>query len=166
MQHPEIFRRMEAYGLDMTPYWSFWDGELKGYLDDMLIEIDETRWGHDPHAAYPHVPQLYTWFFFQNVSAAYLAEYRLRNPAAHQAAQAAYEATKAIGFGDPASQRRSFELLKDHWARYCANHLPRPFALTLAANISEGTVSPLIDIEKKRPAEEIMALFRKEGFRG
>jgi hypothetical protein len=43
MQHPEIFRRMEAYGLDMSGYWSYWDRELMGFLANMLAEMRVSR---------------------------------------------------------------------------------------------------------------------------
>jgi hypothetical protein len=65
MQHPEIFRRMELYGLDMAPYWLHWQSELSGHLGDMIAEKI------DPHAGVKHMPQIVTWFFFQHVSAPY-----------------------------------------------------------------------------------------------
>jgi hypothetical protein len=36
LQHPEVFRRMAAYNLDMTPYWRYWDLELRPGLASMM----------------------------------------------------------------------------------------------------------------------------------
>jgi hypothetical protein len=83
MQHPEIFRRMVGYDLDMSVYWPHWGRELRNHLDEMKGEE------HDRHAGIAHLPQLFTWFFFQDVSAPYLAEYREFNPGVYQAAEAA-----------------------------------------------------------------------------
>jgi hypothetical protein len=159
MQHPEIFRRMERYGLDMAAYWPHWHNELRGHLDDMMAE------NVDPHAGVAHMPQLFTWFFFQQVSAPYLAEYREFNPLVYQAAEAAYEAARNIGFADAASQLRSLAIVKDHWARFCADRLPGQFAQDLAANLQAGTVRPMMDFEQKRPATEIMELLKRKGLR-
>ncbi|HVC93315.1 MAG TPA: hypothetical protein VND64_06465 [Pirellulales bacterium] len=158
MQHPEIFRRMEAYGLDMSGYWSYWDKELKRFLADMLDKLS-----YDKHAGACHMPQLFTWFFFQHISASYLEEYRRANSAAYLAARAAYEATKAIGFANMERYRQSLELFKGHWSRFCGDHLPGPFAQQLAATIREGAVTPLLDAENGRAAEEIMTLLNDNG---
>ena len=47
LQHPEIFRRMEAYGLDMAPYWNDWSKQLRVGLDEMKGEA------HNAHAPSP-----------------------------------------------------------------------------------------------------------------
>jgi hypothetical protein len=158
MQHPEIFRRMEVYGLDMSDYWSHWDKELKGFLADMLDELTI-----DKHAGASHMPQLFTWFFLQHISAPYLEEYRHANSTAYLAARAAYEDTKGIGFANTERHRQSFELFKSHWSRFCGDHLPGPFAQHLAAAIRAGALKPLLDVERSRPAEEIMTLLKSKG---
>ncbi len=59
LQHPEIFRRMEGYRLDMGPYWNHWDEHMRWGLDEMKSKAA------DPHAGFAHFPRLFTWFFFQ-----------------------------------------------------------------------------------------------------
>lgn len=158
MQHPEIFRRMEAYGLDMSGYRPHWARELRGSLDDMLGEMVVDR-----HAGASHMPLLFSWFYFKHVSAAHLEEYRQANTVAYVAARAAYEDTKWLGFADVDRHQQSFELFKEHWSRFCGDHPSGSFAQQLATNIREGTLKPLLDNEKGRAAEEIMALLIRKG---
>jgi hypothetical protein len=157
MQHPEIFRRMAGYDLDMSVYWPHWRHELRNHLDEM--KGDE----HDRHAGIAHLPQLFTWFFFQTVSAPYLAEYLEFNEGVYRAASAAYEAARSIGFADAKSQRQSLEILKDHWSRFCSDSLPGEFPQKLAANLRAATVRPMMDFEKVRPGAEIAALLQSKG---
>jgi hypothetical protein len=159
LQHPEIFRRMEGCGLDMDPYWSRWEEHLRSGLDGMKSQVAD-----DPHAGFAHFPQLFTWFFFQHVSGPYLAEYCNYDPVVYQAAQAAYEDTRRIGFGDAKSQRRSVEIFKHHWSRYCDQHLLQDrFGRELAAGIRAAEITPLIDFEKARSGAEIIALLERNG---
>jgi hypothetical protein len=92
-----------------------------------------------------------------------LREYYQANPAAYLAARAAYEDTKAIGFANTERHRQSFELFKQHWSRFCGDHLPGQFAQRLAANIRIGAVSPLLDDEKARSPEDIITFLRSKG---
>ena len=159
LQHPEIFRRMEEYRLDMGSYWNHWDEQLRWGLDDMKSKAT------DPHAGFAHFPQLFTWFFFQQVSEPYLAEYCDFHPVVYQAAQAAYEETRQIGFGDVKSQRQSVEIFKNYWSQFCDRHLPKDrFGLEMADRIRDATITPMIDFEKVRPGAEIIALLEELGF--
>ena len=160
LQHPEIFRRMEGYGLDMGPYWNHWDEQLNWKLDDMKSEAA------DPHAGFAHFPQLFTWFFFQQVSEPYLAEYCDFRPVVYQEALAAYEETRRIGFGDVKSQRQSVEIFKNHWSHFCDRHLPKDrFGLELADGIRDAAITPMIVYERVRSGAEIIALLERNGFR-
>lgn len=160
LQHPEIFQRMEGYSLDMGPYWVHWEEQLRLGLDGMKSEVA------DPHVGFVHFPQLFTWFFFQRVSKPYLAEYRDVDPVVYQAAKAAYEDTRRIGFGDVKSQRQSVEIFKDHWSQYCDRHLPKDrFGLELAGRIRDATITPMIDFERVRSGAEIIALLQRNGLR-
>src|SRR5262249_46750560 len=159
LQHPEIFRRMEGYGLDMGPYWNHWEEHLRSGLDGLKSQVAD-----DPHAGFAHFPQLFTWFFFQHVSGPCLAEYRDSDPVVYQAAEAAYEEGRRIGFGDVKSQRQSVEIFKNHWSRYCDQHLLQGrFGRELAAGIRAAAITPMIDFEKVRPGAEIIALLERKG---
>jgi hypothetical protein len=107
-----------------------------------------------------------TWFFFQRISEPYLAEYRNYDPVVYQAAQAAYEETRRIGFEDMKSQRQSIEVFKNHWSRCCDQHLPNDrFGRELAAGIRGAAITPMIDFEKVRSGAEIIALLERNGLR-
>jgi hypothetical protein len=160
LQHPEIFRRMESYGLDMTPYWIDWDMELRASLDEMKHAA------HDPHVGFAHFPRIFTWFFFRQVSEPYLAEYRDLDPALFQSAQAAFEDTKRVGFEDVQNQRESIERFKNHWSQYCKRHLPKDsLGVQLTTQIGGSAIKPLIDFERDRPGVEIMRLLKESGLR-
>lgn len=160
MQHPEIFRRMEAYGLEMSPYWSHWANQLREGLSDMK------RDAIDPHAGFAHFLQIFTWFYFRQVSEPYLDEYRDYNLIVYRACQAAYEETSRIGFRDARSQQLSLEIFKGHWSRYCDRHLPRDlFGLEIAANIRGSAIRPMVDFVNTRSGDEILCLLRNSGLR-
>ncbi len=160
LQHPEIFRRMEAYGLDMAPYWNDWGKQLRDGLDEMKGEA------HDAHAGFAHFPRVFTWFFFRQVSEPYLAEYCDFDPIVFHSAQAAYEDTKRIGFGDVKAQRESVGRFKMHWSQYCDRHLPKTlFGAEMAAQVRGSEIRPLIDFEKARPGAKIIELLRNNGLR-
>lgn len=158
MQHTEMFRRMETYGLDMTEYWSHWDEQLAGFM---------RRLPHSwrPYNGIEHFPQVFTWFFFPKASARHLAEFRRQSPLVYQFAEEAYRDVSAIGIADAERQRQGIERFRQHWLRYCEKHEPKcPFGTEMADNIRAGSVRRLMEFESVRPAEDIIALLEREGF--
>ncbi|QDU42876.1 hypothetical protein Mal52_13450 [Symmachiella dynata] len=160
LQHPEIFRRMENYRLNMALYWPHWDGQMRSKLDEMKSQV------LDPHAEFAHFPRLFTWFFFQQVSKPYLTVYRDHHPHVFQAAQTAYDDTRRIGFADVYSQRKSIEIFKNHWSQFCGRHLPKDkFGLELTDQLRGAAIKPLIDFERNRAGTDIIALLKNHGLR-
>jgi hypothetical protein len=61
LQHPEILRRTQAYGLDMALEWRHWDSEFAAALEEMKSQFY-------PHAGMKQFPRVFTWFFFRPVA--------------------------------------------------------------------------------------------------
>jgi hypothetical protein len=166
MQHPEIFRRMDRYGLDMTPYWEQWDRELGAGVQSM-----ERKLARDRTVAFGHFPQVFTWFFFPSFAVPHLARYRECNPVLHEAAQAAYRETRGVGFENADRHRQSIEIFRRHWLRYCEDHhredhFPEdPVGEGPVATISNSTITPIVDDVNRRPAAQIADLLKRKGLR-
>jgi len=118
LQHPEVFRRMAGYGVDMAQYWSRWPTELRHALDEI-----KSDW-HDRHASYAHFIRVYPWHFFPDTSVPFLREFEDITPTLAHAVCAAVEETRPIGFTTMDAHRRSLEILRQHWLRYCEINLP------------------------------------------
>lgn len=158
-QHPEILRRTEAYGLDMALEWRHWDSEFAAALEEMKFQFY-------PHAGMNQIPRVFTLFFFRPVAEPHLGAYGILMPKVYLAAEAAYNATKDIGFGSPQQQHLAVGIFRDHWSQYCDQHEPMSdFGRDIANNLRSSSITPLLDFEKARPAEDIMALLESKGFR-
>ena len=116
--HPEVFRRMACYGVDMATYFNRWPGELRHTLDEI------GRDSIDLHAPYVHFARVYPWHFFRDVSAPFLTEFHSLHRQLADAIQVAVEATRSIGFQTTATQRQCLEIFKYHWLRFSESHLP------------------------------------------
>jgi hypothetical protein len=159
LQHTEILRRTEAYGLDMGSEWRHWDREFG-------IALDEMRFQFYPHAGMNQFPRVFSWFFFRPVAEPHLAQYRFLMPKVYFAAEAAYSAIKDNGFGSAPQQREAVGNFRDHWSQYCDQHEPMSdFGREIADNLRSSAITPLLDFEKARPAEDIMTLLESKGFR-
>jgi len=83
----------------------------------------------------------------------------------YQFAEEAYQGVSAIGIADAERQRRGIKLFREHWLRYCEKHEPKsPFGTEMADNIRAGAVRSLMDFERVRPPEDIIALLGSDGF--
>lgn len=159
-QHPEVFRRMEAYGLDMLPYWELWDAKLRTW-------VDGARWDFtDPHAGFRHFPQVFSWFFFPVVSAPHLKEYSKLEPKLYHATAAAHEAAATIGFSTPQAYLRLLGVFKMHWLRFCIENLPNDDrGIKLIQAISDSVTKPVREIADSRNEYDIIAELKNFGLR-
>jgi hypothetical protein len=117
LQHPEVFRRMEAYSLDMAPYWADWESKLEDGLAQMKGEsVDQMHY---------HFLQVFTWFFFPVASGRCLEDYRRFNSAVHDAAREAHEEARRIGTSTAEAHRRYLSVFMRHCREFCIANLPR-----------------------------------------
>jgi hypothetical protein len=116
LQHPEVFRRMEAYGLDMASYWADWESKLEGGLARLRGEESD-----QPHF---HFLQIFTWFFFPAASGRCLEDYRRLNPTVYNTARQAHDEARAIGTSTAEAHRQFLTVFMRHWRRFCNAHLP------------------------------------------
>lgn len=160
MQHPEIFRRMEeVYKLDMEAYWADWREEMEQAVATLKEESRHRDYWIDLF------PRVYTWFF-QKVSVPYLPECDSCCPILFQGVLNAAEATRPIGFSTAEDHRRSIELFREHWLRFCERNLPRSYNVPPPHTVIEqSTIRPMIERERSVPAKDLMTLLRNKGFR-
>jgi hypothetical protein len=117
LQHPEVFRRMEEYGLNMAPYWTEWESKVRDGLAWLKGEaIDQVH---------SHFLQVFTWFFFPIASGSCLEEYRQFNPAVYDAARGAYNEARQLGTSTSEAHRRFLKAFMQRWLIFCNVHLPR-----------------------------------------
>src|SRR5262249_6706847 len=155
----EIFRRMEeGYKLDLEAYWGGWHEEMRHAVDTLKEEAREKdSW-------LGLFPRVYTWFF-QKVSESYLPECSSCCPPLFQAVKKAADETRPIGFTTAENHRRSIELFREHWLRFCERNLPRSyFAPPPHTVIEQSTIRPMIERERSVPAEHLMNLLGNNGF--
>jgi hypothetical protein len=117
LQHPEVFRRMEGYGLDMGPYWREWEAKLRKGLARIM--------SHSRDQLHFHFLQVFTWLFFPSGSEWCLAEYRRFNPFLYYAALAGHEDAVQIGCSTPETHKQFLAVFKRYWQCYCVAHLQR-----------------------------------------
>lgn len=160
MQHPEIFRRMEeVYHLEMDIYWEHWRKEMRQAVDRIKKKAADRDWW------LVHFPRIYTWFF-QKVSEPYLEEYAQCCQVLHEAAQKAAEETASIGFSTAEKHRRSIELFRHHWERFCEWNLPRsPSGPTPEGMIAESKIKPIIENDRIVTGDNLMTLLLRNGLR-
>ena len=117
LQHPEVFRRMEEYGLDMAPYWADWESKLGDGLARLKGRaIDQVHF---------HFLQVFTWFFFPVASGRCLEEYRRFNPTVYDAARRARDEARQVGTSTAEAHRRFLTVFMRHWREFCKANLPR-----------------------------------------
>jgi len=117
LQHPEVFRRMKEYGLDMAPYWAAWESKLGDGLARLKDNaVDQVHF---------HFLQVFTWFFFPVASWRCLEEYRLFSPSIYDAAHGAYVEATQIGTSTAEAHKRFLMVFMQHWREFCNTHLPR-----------------------------------------
>lgn len=117
LQHPEIFCRMAKYGLDMKTYRAEWTFRLEQMVRAMR------RDGPSAYTPFLDYPQVFTWFFFPEMSARALEEYSTFEPHVHESARVAYEHVNTIGFSTARANRQSLRTFKAHWLQ-CCERLP------------------------------------------
>jgi hypothetical protein len=161
-QHPEIFRRMEkVFDLDMVPYWSYWDAELR---DEVALMKSDTA---NPYFEHIHFPRLFTWFFFSNkASGLALREYRSFRPVLFRAVEMAYEEAKSIGHETARAHHQLLIMFRTHWYRFCDSHLPRDeTGQRFVETIRNCPTKPLADRANDREESTLLKLLQEHGLR-
>lgn len=158
LQHPEVFRRMEGYGLEMAPYWDGWGSKLRRAFDDMKTGCVGR------HPGFVDFPQVFTWFFFPQASAPYLMQFSEFNQGIYEAARAAFEDTRFVGFETMETHRHCLEIFKTHWLCYCELHLPKDeFGQGNIKAIKDSISKPVSEIASSFTDEKIMAYLKERG---
>jgi hypothetical protein len=114
--HCEVFRRMRAYGLDMAPYWRYWEALVNKAVVDMT--------GKNAEQQHYNFLQVFTWFFFPEASAAALAEFQRYDPVLFEAARTGFEEVSIIGTATAEANTQFLQVFKRHWRDYCVEHMP------------------------------------------
>lgn len=160
LQHPEVFRRMEGYGLPMTPYWERWRTQLRRGMDVILRGWDQV------HLRYADFPRVYSWFWFTEASAACLEEYRGLDPALYEAARATHDATKGIGFGTPEANRACLGIIRDRWLQHCTdNPLDSWSGPQIVEAVARTQIVPATEVVYARSEERLYENLRQCGVR-
>jgi hypothetical protein len=155
LQHPEVFRRMTAYGLDMTRYWDSWRPKLHKAMTD--IENDPTN----PHGGYWDFPQVFTWFFFPQASEPYLERYSALNQTYFDAIRSAYEAALPVGLATPEAHLQYLTIFKDRWLRCCDVNFPKDeLGIRLIDDVRNSRIISVRDLFDSKTEQDVLDAIR------
>jgi hypothetical protein len=151
-QHPEVYRRMGEFGLDMPPYWERCRADLRRGLEDILNDREPQD------AGFWYFPRLYSWLFIPHLSKPILEEYRAVNQRLWRAVLAAYEETKDVGFHTAERHLRCLGIFKRHWLRHCIETLPMDFAgQSKIFAIGQSVTKAIANIVASQSEEDLIA---------
>jgi hypothetical protein len=156
-QHPDIFRRMEAYGLDMGPYWGSWGSEMQRAFDEIANNVHS-------HSVHWEFPQVFTWFFFPQATGQFLNRYRGLNPSAFAMTRYAFEDAQLVGSATPAKHLRYIAIFKEHWFDACLALLPDDDRREeLLESILLSNTRPVSEIVNERSEQMVSDHLREMG---
>lgn len=158
LQHPEVFRRIEAYGLEMQPYWVSWEPELEKAFAEIWNNVHS-------HSGFWEFPQVFTWFFFPHASTPFLERYRQINPIVHEAAKLAFKDAQAVGLATKEAHLKYLAIFKEQWYRYCDSHLPKDgMEIDLLDAIATSITRPVSEIFASNTEQTIIDYLMAKGY--